>query len=88
MDDLTTAAKTLLEQGGYVVVKARTYRGLQERVRIAEQATAFERETNKTTHAWARQAFDEQRRLGDRLTFVYGEARAAGCTVEQLAQVG
>lgn len=57
----------------------------KRRAQLAEQQVEFERAHNVHTREWAERAFDEQRRLADRLTFVYGEARAAGLTVEQLA---
>lgn len=57
----------------------------KRRAQLAEQQVEFERAHNVHTQEWAGRAFDEQRRLADRLTFVYGEARAAGLTVEQLA---
>lgn len=34
--------------------------------------------------AWARDCLAEQRRLADRCTFLYGAARAAGCTESEL----
>lgn len=68
-----------------VIVTARTYRKLQERVRVAEQLLASEVDHAANTREWALAAFAEQRRLSDRLVLVYGEARAAGCTAEQLA---
>jgi len=34
----------------------------------------------------AQQAFKEQARLADRLTYVYGAARAAGLSIEDLRQ--
>lgn len=58
----------------------------KRRATLAEQQLEFAEEMAASTRRWATAAFDEQRRLADRLTFVYGEARAAGCTVEQLSQ--
>jgi len=78
-------ARAVLESAGYVVVKGRTYRGWQERVRIADALREAERERRESTERWAHGAFDELRRVDRRLAFVYGEARAAGCTIEQLS---
>lgn len=77
-------SKAALVREGYVVVKAQTYRRVQERARIAEAQRDWEIEAARHARQWAEQAFREQTRLSDRLSFVYGEARAAGCTVEQL----
>lgn len=78
-------AKNALEAAGYVVVKARTYRNLQERERLLKSELDWERRNTAAAESWAQRAHDEQIRLADRLTFVYGEARAAGCSIEQLA---
>lgn len=83
-DTARADARTALEQSGFTVIRATTYRNTQERIRIAEQRLLWEAEHNASTVRWAEAAFTEQRRLGDRLTFVYGEARAAGLTAEQL----
>jgi hypothetical protein len=39
-----------------------------------------------STRRWAESCLDEERCLRDRLTFVYGVARAHGATVEDLRQ--
>jgi len=77
--------KRILEEEGYVVVKARTYRNLQEKVRALKAQLDWEAAATASAEQWGRDAHVEQRRLVDRIVFVYGEARAAGCSVEQLA---
>lgn len=83
MTDIDEALK-IVKDAGYVVLKAKSYRQAQERQRVAEvraQCAAEEAEGNR---AWARDCLAEQRRLADRLTFVYGVARAHGASVEEL----
>ena len=78
-------AKAVMEQSGYVVLKRESYRRAQERQRVAEALLGSEKRHNEDTRAWAFRALDEQVRLSDRLTFVYGVARAYGATVEELS---
>lgn len=76
---------TELEGEGYVVLKAGSYRRAQERQRVAEALKAAAEERAADNRAWAERAHDEQRRLADRLTFVYGVALARGASLEELA---
>lgn len=80
--------KDRLEAQGYVVLKRESYRRQLEKRRIAEALLGCEREHNEGTRRWGVRAYDEQRRLADRLTFVYGVARAHGATVEELSGPG
>lgn len=80
------AAKALCEEHGYVVIKAKSYRAAQERQRIAQIRLEDSQERVASIDAWARAGYDELRRLRDRLTFVYGVARAFGASVEDLTQ--
>jgi hypothetical protein len=80
-----TNALALVHAAGYVTVRAKSYRQAQERQRVAEARLACELEQRESTERWAGRAFDEQRRLADRLTFVYGEARARGASADDLA---
>jgi hypothetical protein len=73
-----------LEAEGYVVLRAKSYRQAQERQRVAEALRQSAEEQVESTHRWAEVAFAEQRRLADRLTFVYGVARSLGATDEDL----
>jgi hypothetical protein len=79
-------AKRLLESAGYVVIKGTSHRRAQERQRIAEarMEDAFSRVAS--VEAWAQSLCAEERRLRDRLVFVYGVARAHGASVAELSQ--
>lgn len=77
--------KELLRNLGYVVLKETSYRRAQERQRVAEVMRAYAEERVQDNREWAVTALNEQRRLSDRLTFVYGIARAHGATVEELS---
>ena len=78
------AALTLVRAAGYVLLKTSSYRRAQERHRIALVRLEDAAEQRASTERWAHQAFTEQRRVGDRLTSVYGAARAHGATVAEL----
>lgn len=78
-------AKALLESHGYTVIKTKSYQRSLEMRRRAEALLACQEEHNEHTRHWAGLAFDEQRRLSDRLNYVYGVARAHGLTHEELA---
>jgi len=80
-----TNALAIVHAAGYVTLRAKSYRQAQERQRVAEVRLACELEHGRGLERWAHRAFDEQDRLRDRLTFVYGEARARGASVEDLA---
>lgn len=78
------AARALLEANGYVVLREKSYRQAQERQRVANVFREHAEEDAEHARAWARDCLTEERRLRDRLTFVYGVARAHGATVEDL----
>ena len=80
------AAIDVLRLAGYSVIRQRTYARLLERVRVAEALREAERDHRKDSQEWARRECDEQRRLSDRLTYVYGVARAHGASVDDLRQ--
>jgi hypothetical protein len=71
-------------EAGYVVLKAKSYRQAQERQRVAEAMRRAEEDAAESARAWARDCIAQERHLRDRLTFVYGVARAHGATVEDL----
>jgi len=79
-----TAALDVVHAAGFVTIRARSYYQAQERQRTAKTRATCEAESRARTEEWAKEAFREQSRLADRLTFVYGVARAAGVTIEQL----
>lgn len=78
-------AKDTLRSAGYVVLKEKSYRQAQERQRRAECYQDAAEQARDSASAWARDCLTEERRLRDRLLFVYGVARAKGATVEELA---
>lgn len=82
----TADLRAELEARGFTGLRPESVRRIHERRRIAESLLACQEEHNEHTRAWAHQAFAEQRRLSDRLTFVYGVARAHGATIEELSQ--
>lgn len=69
---------------GYVVIKAKSYRAAQERQRIAEALKEAAERQIASTERWARDCCQEERRIRDRLTFVYGVAQAFGATTGDL----
>lgn len=78
-------AKQILEASGYVALKAKSYRNSQERRRMAEARAEYEAQANLGTQRWVQQDLvPEIRSLHDRVTFLYGAARAAGASVEDL----
>ena len=81
-----TAALALIKAHGYVVLREKSYRQAQERQRAADARAKWEAEAAEHARQWAAEAFAEQRRLADRLTHVYGVARAHGATIEELQQ--
>jgi len=77
--------KATLEALGYVVIKVKSYRQAQERQRIAECLMRRAEEEAAGNRAWAVNCLDDSRSVRDRLTFVYGVARAHGATIEELS---
>lgn len=70
---------------GNIVLKPASYYRLLERVRTAEALQAAAEEARANVYAWVdRDVVPRERDLSDRLTFVYGVARARGATVEEL----
>lgn len=78
------AAIDLLRLAGYAVVRQRTYDNLGERVRVAEVMYAYEKDCSEGTRRWADKAFDEQRRLSDRLNEVCFTAASQGVTIQAI----
>lgn len=79
------AARALLEAAGYVVLKTPSYFRGQERIRVARAQQDAAVEARESARAWARDSLTEERRLRERLTFVYGVAMAHGATTAELA---
>lgn len=87
MSDAITEARDLLECNGYVVLKAKSYHQAQERQRVAEALRQYAEELRAGTQRWVETEWvPRERHLSDRLTFVYGVARAHGITVAELSQ--
>ncbi|ANA86924.1 hypothetical protein SEA_DELIAN_68 [Gordonia phage Delian] len=85
MSDIDDARK-LLEDNGFVVLREKSYRQAQERQRVAEALRRAAEEDSARTRKWVQTELGHEiRYLRDRCTFIYGEARAAGCSVEQLS---
>jgi len=78
-------ALKLVREAGYVTLREKSYRQAQERQRVAEALRRYADEDAERTRAWAREHCAEERRLADRLTFVYGVAVRHGATHEELA---
>jgi hypothetical protein len=83
-EDPISVAKALLTANGYVMHRAKSWRQLIERVRVAECYRDSEIRATESTRGWARDCLAEERRLRDRCTFLYGMACAKGATVEEL----
>lgn len=85
-DDGVTSAKNFLEADGFVVLRTKSHQDAQRRYAIAKSEAQWCRDEMERTQQWAQNELGgEIRSLRDRCTFLYGAARAAGCTVEELA---
>lgn len=82
--EFAAKVKKALEADGYVVLRARSYRAAQERQHIAEALLRSQEEHNVHTRAWAHKAFDEERRLSNWCTYLYGLAARLGATEDEL----
>lgn len=58
----------------------------QRRARDAEREALYVKVEMERQREWMQHCFDEERRLRDRCTFLYGEAMARGATRDELAQ--
>lgn len=84
--DEITDARNVLESHGFVVLREKSYRRAQERQRMAEALRADAVDRAASQDAWWREhILPELFTYRDRVTFLYGAARAAGCTVEELS---
>lgn len=82
-------AKQILTASGHVVLKAKSYQHAQERQRVAQALAEWETRERRSIQRWAYDELcPEIRSLRERVTFLYGAARAAGCTVEDLSGSG
>jgi len=78
-------AKALLEAEGYVVLRAKSYQQAQARQASHQREVEWADRRVEMAERWARDCLAEERRLGARCTFLYGEATRLGATAEQLA---
>lgn len=78
-------ALAVVKEAGYVAIKEKSYRQAQERQRVAEALRRSEAEAAGHARSWAHEAFEEQRRLADRCTYLYGLAARHGATDEELS---
>lgn len=80
-------AIAIVEAAGFVVLREKSYRAAQERQRRAECQREYAEENRARSDAWARDCLTEERRLRERLTFVYGVAQRFGATIEDLRSI-
>lgn len=79
-------AREFLKSHGYVVIKEKSYRQAQEGQRVADVMCEDAKERAASQDKWWREEIlPELFSYRDRVTFLYGAARAAGCTAEELA---
>ncbi|UVT31508.1 DNA binding protein [Mycobacterium phage Sejanus] len=76
--------RSRLAANGYVVLREKSYRQAQERQRVAEALRRAAEEDAERARQWALNCLEVERRLSERCTFLYGAARAAGCTANDL----
>jgi hypothetical protein len=77
-------AKALLVANGYVVLKAKSHREAQLRRRVTEARARWADDDAEHARDWARKCLDEERRLRERLTLVWGLAVEHGATLDEL----
>lgn len=83
--DAILDARLFLESYGFVVLREKSHRQAQERQRVADALRRSAEEDAERARGWAqRDLCPEIRRLSDRCSFLYGAARAAGCTDAEL----
>lgn len=78
-------AKEMLEAGGYVVLRAASYRAAQTRLRVAEALRDAAIEDRESRRVWMeREVFPWERHLVNRLTFLADLVHDLGATREQM----
>lgn len=80
------AAIDKLRLANYVVVRARTYDALLERVRVAGVKVEMALEARKSSEGWAGRCIAEERRLSRRLDEVCTAAAALGVPISAINQ--
>lgn len=85
LDSQLDKAAELVRGNGFVVLRERSYRAAQERQRIAEARMNDAIDQRDHQRGWMEnEVFPRERLLADRVTFLYGAARAHGATVDEL----
>lgn len=79
-----TAAIDFLQLNGYKVVRAATYAGLQRRVEVAEHRLQWAEREAEHAREYSRHAWDQERRLADRLNQVCIAAASLGVSITQI----
>lgn len=77
-------ALALVKASGYVVLKEKSYRQAQERQRVAEARAEWAKRDAESARDWAINCLDDERRMAERLTFVWGVAMSHGATLEEM----
>jgi hypothetical protein len=82
----SAAARALdhLESAGYIILRERSYRQAQTEHAIRRSQVAWAEREAEHAERWARDCLAQERRAGDRCTFLYGLAASLGATREQL----
>lgn len=83
-DPVLAEALTIVMAGGYVPLKAKSYRQAQERQHIAQAEAEWEKESAAHARAWAHDCLEKERHLSNRCVYLYGLAAKLGATDDQL----
>ena len=77
-------ALEVVRAAGYVTLREKSYRQAQERQRVAEAQADWAKADVECSRQWARNCLNEERRLRERLTYVWGIAVKFGATLDDL----
>lgn len=79
---------TAAQDEDILIITKRSHEKLREERDIARHRLEFEKRDAEHAREWAGRAHDEQRRLADRLTKLYGIAKAQGVDLVEIEQEG
>lgn len=82
--EIVRAVYIAMRDERYTVLTERAVDQQQKRREQAENRAEWAERDAESARRWAESSQDETRRIQDRLTFVYGVARAAGVSIEDL----
>lgn len=82
--DLAADVHDRLTLEGWTIIRTRSHQRTLEELRAARAGWQNEIVRRKDTEGWAHDSLDEERRLRDRCTYLYGLAARLGATDEQL----